>query len=169
MGLSAYLHHMFKAFEFCLPTKSTIVPAAPTGSTRSHTMAIASGWSDGNRVRLISRNGNDWTGRYPWIAESALKNRQKQFVIDGEAVVLGIDGIPDFNALHSRRQDEEVQLYAFDILALDGEDLRGPATEHAQDQSGAAVGAAARWHLRRALRAGRDRAGPLSRSLQHGP
>jgi bifunctional non-homologous end joining protein LigD len=48
----------------------------------------------------------------------------KQFVIDGEAVILGVDGFPDFNALHSRKQDDEVQLYAFDILALDGEDLR---------------------------------------------
>jgi ATP-dependent DNA ligase len=46
-------------------------------------------------------------------------------VIDGEAAILGVDGFPDFNALHSRRQDEEVQLYAFDILVLDGEDLRG--------------------------------------------
>jgi hypothetical protein len=44
-------------------------------------------------VRLLTRNGRDWTGRFPWIAESALKNRQKQFVIDGEAVVLGVDGI----------------------------------------------------------------------------
>jgi bifunctional non-homologous end joining protein LigD len=58
------------------------------------------------------------------IREAALKNRIKQFVIDGEAVVLGIDGVPDFNALHSRKHDEEVQLYAFDILTLDGEDLR---------------------------------------------
>jgi bifunctional non-homologous end joining protein LigD len=39
-------------------------------------------------------------------------------------VALGVDGIPDFNALHSRKHDEEVQLYAFDILTLDGEDLR---------------------------------------------
>ena len=38
--------------------------------------------------------------------------------------MLGDDGIADFNALHSRRQDEQVQLYAFDILALDSEDLR---------------------------------------------
>ena len=37
----------------------------------------------------------------------------------------GIDGVSDFNALHSHRHDDEVQLYAFDILALDGEDLRG--------------------------------------------
>jgi len=40
-------------------------------------------------------------------------------------VVLGVDGVADFNALHSRRHEDEVQLYAFDILALDGEDLRG--------------------------------------------
>jgi ATP-dependent DNA ligase len=41
--------------------------------------------------------------------------------IDGEAVILGVNGIADFNALHSRQHDEEVQLYTFDILALDGE------------------------------------------------
>ena len=79
---------------------------------------------NGERVRLITRNGYDWTNRYPWIVEAARKNRIKQFVIDGEAVVLGVDGVPDFNALHSRKHDEEVQLYAFDILTLDGEDLR---------------------------------------------
>jgi bifunctional non-homologous end joining protein LigD len=42
-----------------------------------------------DRVRLITRNGYDWTNRYPWIVEAALKNRQKQFIIDGEAVILG--------------------------------------------------------------------------------
>ena len=46
-------------------------------------------------------------------------------MIDGEAVLLGINGISDFNALHSGKHNDEVQLYAFDILALDGEDLRG--------------------------------------------
>jgi bifunctional non-homologous end joining protein LigD len=76
------------------------------------------------RVRLITRGGNDWTSRYPWIVGSALKKRRKQFVIDGEAVILGADGVPDFNALHSRKYDAEVQLYAFDCLALDGEGLR---------------------------------------------
>jgi ATP-dependent DNA ligase len=79
---------------------------------------------EGNRVRLFTRNGHDWSGRYPWIVEAALKNRHSQFVIDGEAVILGVDGIADFNALHFRQHDEEVQLYAFDLLALDGEDLR---------------------------------------------
>jgi bifunctional non-homologous end joining protein LigD len=76
-------------------------------------------------MRLITKGGYNWTNRYPWIVEAALKNRFKQFVIDGEAVVLGVDGVSDFNALHSRKHEHEVQLYAFDILALDGEDLRG--------------------------------------------
>ncbi|MCS3931987.1 ATP-dependent DNA ligase [Bradyrhizobium elkanii] len=60
----------------------------------------------------------------PWIVEAAPENREQQFAIDGEAVVLGVDGASDFNALHSRKHDHEVQLYAFDILALGGEDLR---------------------------------------------
>jgi len=79
---------------------------------------------DGDRIRLITRGDYDWTKRYPWIAESALKNRIKHFVIDGEAVVLGLDAISDFNALHSGRHNAEVQLCAFDVLAMDGDDLR---------------------------------------------
>ena len=75
-------------------------------------------------MRLITRGGYNWTDRYPWIVESALKNRQKQFVIDGEAVILGVDGISDFDALHSGRHNDEVQLFAFDVLAMDGDDLR---------------------------------------------
>ncbi|WP_312016819.1 ATP-dependent DNA ligase [Bradyrhizobium japonicum] len=78
----------------------------------------------GKTVRLFTRNGHDWTKRYPWIVEAAPKNREQQFAIDGEAVVLGVDGASDFNALHLRKHDHEVQLYAFDILALGGEDLR---------------------------------------------
>ena len=46
---------------------------------------------DGARVRLITRGGYDWTRRYPWIAEAAMKNRAKQFGIDGEAVLLGVN------------------------------------------------------------------------------
>jgi ATP-dependent DNA ligase len=45
-------------------------------------------------------------------------------VIDGQAVILGVDGISDFNALHSGRHNEEVRLCAFDVLAMDGDDLR---------------------------------------------
>jgi len=45
-------------------------------------------------------------------------------VLDGEAVVLGVDGVSDFNALHSRKHDDEVQFCAFDIMVDDGEDVR---------------------------------------------
>jgi len=75
-------------------------------------------------VRLITRGGYNWTDRYPWIVEAALKNRHRHFIVDGEAVVLGVDGVADFDALHSGRHNGEVQLYAFDCLALDGDDLR---------------------------------------------
>jgi bifunctional non-homologous end joining protein LigD len=57
--------------------------------------------------------------------QAALRNRNSSFVLDGEAVLLGVDGRSDFDALHSRRHDAEVEFYAFDILVSDGEDLRG--------------------------------------------
>ena len=50
-------------------------------------------------MRLITRSGYNWADRYPRIVEAALKNRHRQFVIDGEAVILGVDGVSDFNAL----------------------------------------------------------------------
>jgi hypothetical protein len=63
-------------------------------------------------VRLFTKNGHDWSKRYPWIVETALKIKQDRFVIDGEAVVVGVNGVSDFDALHSRQHDDEVQLYA---------------------------------------------------------
>jgi len=109
----------------CLPTAAKIVPNRDLWLHEvkydGYRLIVV---REDNRVRLFSKSGNDWTSRYPWIVESALKNRRKHFVIDGEAVILGVDGVPDFNALHSRRYDAEVQLFAFDCLALDGEDLR---------------------------------------------
>jgi bifunctional non-homologous end joining protein LigD len=113
------------AFEPCIPTRGTNVPAGPDWLHEiKHDGYRLIVQRDGARVRLFTRNGNDWTARYPLIVDAALKNRTTSFVIDGEAVLLGVDGISDFNGLHSRRHDDEVQLYAFDILALGGEDLR---------------------------------------------
>ena len=113
------------AFEPCIPTRGTQVPAGPEWFHEikhdGYRLIVA---RDGARVQLFTRNGHDWSHRYPLIVEAALKNRQTSFVIDGEAVLLGVDGISDFNGLHSRKHDHEVQLYAFDILALDGDDLR---------------------------------------------
>jgi bifunctional non-homologous end joining protein LigD len=56
--------------------------------------------------------------------EGALRLRKASLVIDGEAVVLGPDGISDFEALHSRKRNEDARLYAFDLLMDDGVDMR---------------------------------------------
>ena len=113
------------AFEPCIPTRGTTVA---TGNDWIHEIKH-DGYRlivqrDGQRVRLFTRNGHDWRDRFPLITEGALRNRNSSFVIDGEAVLLGVDGISDFNGLHSRKHDDEVMFYAFDILTSDGEDLR---------------------------------------------
>ena len=116
---------MIKPFHFCIPTKSIKVPAGPDWLHEikydGYRLRLE---RDGDRVRLITRGGHNWADRYPWIVGAARKVRQKQFVLDGEAVVLGLDGVADFNALHSRKYDHEVQYCAFDILAEGGDDLR---------------------------------------------
>src|SRR4029453_14732900 len=113
------------AFEPCIPTPGKQVPVGPNWIHEiKHDGYCLIVQRDGARVRLFTRNGNDWTTRYPLIIEAALRNRQTSFVIDGEAVLLGVEGISDFKGLHSRKYDDEVMLYAFDILALDGDDLR---------------------------------------------
>jgi len=116
---------MPSTFEFCIPTRATKVPFGPEWLHEikydGYRLRLE---RNGDRVRLITKGGYDWSKRYPWIVEAALKNRMKQFVIDGEAVILGVDGYSDFDALHSGKHNDEVQLLAFDVLAMDGDDLR---------------------------------------------
>jgi ATP-dependent DNA ligase len=116
---------MLKPFNFCLPTRGTAVPDGPDWLHEikydGYRLRVE---RHGDRVRLITRGGYNWTDRYPWIVEAALKNRQKRFIIDGEAVILGVDGISDFDALHSGKHNDEVQLCAFDILVEGDDDLR---------------------------------------------
>jgi bifunctional non-homologous end joining protein LigD len=75
-------------------------------------------------VRLVTRNGYDWTGRFPLIAAAAETMRARSFLIDGEAVACDGDGLPVFDWLRYRRQDGRVFLYAFDLLELNGRDMR---------------------------------------------
>jgi bifunctional non-homologous end joining protein LigD len=82
---------------------------------------------DGKAVRLFTRRGYDWTDRYPAIARAAAKLRAMSFTIDGEAVVAGADGIAIFDALHRRGTVTDAMLYAFDLVELDGKDLRPQA------------------------------------------
>ena len=65
---------------------------------------------DEDSVRLATRGGSDWTKHYLWIAEAARKDRQKRFVLNGEAVILGEDGISDFpKGLVSKHRDRPTE------------------------------------------------------------
>lgn len=77
----------------------------------------------GDRVRLFTRRGFDWTERYPRIVKAALKIKG-DFVMDGECVCIGENGVSDYAKLHARCFDGEAILYAFDLLEMNGESLR---------------------------------------------
>ena len=113
------------AFPPCLPTLGTKVPDGPDWLHEikhdGYRLIVA---REGKRVRLFTRSGHDWTDRYPLIVEAARRIRVSTFVLDGEAVLLGVDGRSDFDGLHSRQHNDEVQFYAFDVLTSDGDDLR---------------------------------------------
>jgi bifunctional non-homologous end joining protein LigD len=124
-------------FEFCKPIARKAVPSGPDwihevkyDGYRGRLVR------DGKDVKVLSRSGLDWTWRFPWIVETALKIRRTRFVIDGEICVLDLQGISDFNALHSNRHNEEAQLYAFDCPVLDGDDLRDMPLFERKDRLG---------------------------------
>jgi bifunctional non-homologous end joining protein LigD len=75
-------------------------------------------------VRLYSRNAYDWTVRLAAIAAAAEQIKAKSFTIDGEAVVLGPDGLSRFEELSRRAAADTAILYAFDLIEHDGEDMR---------------------------------------------
>lgn len=70
------------AYELCLATAGKQVPSGPDWIHEvkhdGYRMLVI---RESERVRLLSRNGSDWTRRYPWIVEAALKNRQKHWKI----------------------------------------------------------------------------------------
>jgi ATP-dependent DNA ligase len=114
-----------RVYEPCLPTRGSTVPAGPDWLHEiKHDGYRLIVLRDGQQVRMFTRNGHDWSDRYPLIREAALQHRSSSFVIDGEAVVLGADGKSDFDRLHGRKYNAEVQFYAFDILVANGGDVR---------------------------------------------
>jgi bifunctional non-homologous end joining protein LigD len=79
---------------------------------------------DGDRIRLYSRPGNDFTRRFPLIVEALTRLRSRSCIIDGEAVCCDDNGLPSFDRIRYRRYDASVFLYAFDLIELNGDDLR---------------------------------------------
>jgi bifunctional non-homologous end joining protein LigD len=82
------------------------------------------------QVRLFTRNGNDWTDRLPAVAKAIGELYVDQALVDGELVALDEDGISSFPALQaalSNGRDQTLVYYLFDLLHLDGWDLRKSA------------------------------------------
>jgi bifunctional non-homologous end joining protein LigD len=154
---------------FCIPTAKQAVLAGPEWIHEvkydGYRVRVE---RNGDRVRLLSKSGLDWTKRYPWIVEMARKIRKSRFILDGEAVVLGVDGISDFNALHSRQHDEHVQLYAFDILAYNGDDLTRLPLHLRKTNLEQLLRGRSDGIFVAPFRAGKDRAGPVRCRLPHG-
>src|SRR5262245_33914800 len=94
--------------------------------------AMSATGQNGAGIRLITRNGHDWSGRFPLIAEAANALKARSFLLDGEAVACDQDGLPSFDRLRYRRGDGTVFLFAFDLLELNGDDLRREPLEGAK-------------------------------------
>jgi bifunctional non-homologous end joining protein LigD len=76
---------------------------------------------------VFSRGGYDWTDRVPLIAKSLAALRVKSATLDGEGVVCREDGVTDFDRLRAavgRMGSRDAFLYAFDLLEINGDDLR---------------------------------------------
>jgi len=109
----------------CLPTKAHTLPA---GSLWLHEIkhdgfrVIAR--KDGERVRLYSRPGNDFTRRFPLIVEALARLRPRSCIIDGEAVAGDDNGVASFDLIRHHRHTDRAFLYAFDLIELNGDDMR---------------------------------------------
>jgi bifunctional non-homologous end joining protein LigD len=75
-------------------------------------------------VRLWSRNGRDWSAEFVAITAPVRALPFKRIMIDGEAVAHCLDGLPDFHGLLGDGQASAC-LYAFDLLLLETQDVRG--------------------------------------------
>jgi bifunctional non-homologous end joining protein LigD len=76
---------------------------------------------------------SQWTQRFRLIADTVASLRCQSCLLDGEAVACDVQGIPDFKLLIRGRRYASAQLYAFDLLEFDGEDLRSDPIERRRD------------------------------------
>jgi bifunctional non-homologous end joining protein LigD len=114
-----------KFLEPCLPSSAD---KPPSGSSWIHEIK-----HDGYRlmarrdpvgIRLVTRQGNDWTTRYPLVVEAVNHLKVRSCLIDGEVVCSDEKGVTAFHLLRHGRNEPQAFLYAFDLLELNGADLR---------------------------------------------
>jgi DNA ligase D-like protein (predicted ligase) len=124
------------ALAFIEPQLPTLTDHAPEGAEWIHEVK-----HDGYRTLLTvehrnvvayTRNGFDWTDRYPSIVAAAAKLSCKTAILDGEIIVQDASGASDFDELQRtiKSRASDLLFYAFDLLHLNGQDLRNrPLTE----------------------------------------
>ncbi len=117
--------------DFVPPCLATLADKAPDGANWVHEIKF-DGYRiqvrlDRGKVNLLTRKGLDWTKRFPTVAAAVAKLPAKDALIDGELVAEGPDGLSSFSLLQQdlkASRHDRMAFYAFDLLHLDGADLR---------------------------------------------
>jgi bifunctional non-homologous end joining protein LigD len=111
--------------EPCLPSPAKVPPSGPDWIHEiKHDGFRILARRDRAGVRLVTRNGNDFTARFPLAAAAVGALPANSFLIDGEAIVTNAKGLAVFDLIRHKRHGDDAVLIAFDLIALDGEDLR---------------------------------------------
>jgi bifunctional non-homologous end joining protein LigD len=116
--------------SFVEPELCTLVEETPRGDDWIHEIKF-DGYRivarlDAGRVRLLSRNGKDWTARFRSIADAVARLPAQRAVLDGEVCVVGQDGLTSFQSLQNALGRDEARgltYFLFDLVHLDGFDL----------------------------------------------
>ena len=117
--------------EPCLPSPTKAPPSGPGWLHEiKHDGFRIMARRDRAGIRLITRNGNDFTNRFPIIVAAVTALPARSFLIDGEAIVTNSDGLAVFDLIRHKRHGGAAVLSAFDLIELDGEDLRRSSIEY---------------------------------------
>jgi bifunctional non-homologous end joining protein LigD len=111
--------------EPCLPSPGEQPPTGPDWVHEiKHDGYRLMARRDSVGIRLITRRGNDWSDRFPLVVEAVNHLKVQSCLIDGEVVCCDERGLARFDLLRHRRNEAMAFLYAFDLLELNGQDLR---------------------------------------------
>ena len=109
----------------CLPSGAKSPPAGPDWIHEiKHDGFRVLARRDGPKMRLISRNGHDLTYRFPLIVAAVAALPVQSCLIDGEAIVCDDKGLAVFKLMRNYRNGHAAMLCAFDLIEIDGRDLR---------------------------------------------
>ena len=115
----------YNAIQPCLPKPAEEPPAGPDWIHEiKHDGFRILARRDGNSVRLYTRNGYNFADRFPRIVEAVKSLPVQSCFIDGEAIVVDANGLAVFDLLRSWRHNQVAMLCAFDLIELDGKNLR---------------------------------------------